>query len=245
MPIWLTAENCANINTLSDWLHTQEALCLSQEIMWRTLRNQTKGVSGFPIHTHKIKFQAFWVQMSNWLACLVRHYGYKHSLEPAPQGQHLTCRRWSLSRKPCRLLQHCCPEAALLSHNSKGKAQGSDLIDSPFWGAVLRGARWGHVERLCLPFQPGSFVGQHQAAPAWADDFGNELFAVYTHLHCTPVLHELFGKLEFFVWFVHWFRFWGKPGDTSKWPMVTSGGFFWPRTTFSPLQGRRSQWEDR
>lgn len=56
MPMWLTAYNCANVNTQADWLHTQEAFCLSQEIIQRTLRNSTKEVSGFPTHIHKIKF---------------------------------------------------------------------------------------------------------------------------------------------------------------------------------------------
>lgn len=56
MPVWLTAYNCANVNTPADWLHTQEAFCLSQEIIRRTLRNRTKEVSGFPTHIHKIKF---------------------------------------------------------------------------------------------------------------------------------------------------------------------------------------------
>lgn len=161
-------------------------------------------------------------------------------------GTSLPRCRWSLfGQTPGRVLQHWCTEARASGHKSKRKAQGSDLVDSPLGGAVLRGACRGHVERLCLPFQPGSLVGQHQAAPAGADDFRNELFAVYTDLHCTPILHELFGELEFFIWFVHRLRFWGKPGDTSKWPMVTSGGFFWPCTTFPPLQGRRSQREDR
>lgn len=35
------------------------------------------------------------------------------------------------------------------------------------------------------------------------------------------------------------------PGNAPKWPMVASGGFFWPHTTFPSLQGRRSQWKDR
>lgn len=184
--------------------------------------------------------------MNNWLTCLVPSTDMNTALRLCHKVQHsLTCCRWSLLRKtpgksPAAWLHRGRP-----GHKRKGKAQGSDLIDSPFGGAVLRGARWGHVERLCLPFQPGSFVGQHQAAPAWADDFRDELFAVYTHLHCTPILHQFFGKLEFFIWFVHRSWFWGKPGDTPKWPMVTSGGFFWPRTTFPPLQGRRSQREDR
>lgn len=69
MPVWLTAYNCANVNTPADWLHTQEAFCLSQEIIRRTLRNRTKEVSGFPTHIHKIKFWAFWVQMNKWLTC--------------------------------------------------------------------------------------------------------------------------------------------------------------------------------
>lgn len=54
--VWLTAYNCANANTPADWLHTQEAFCLSQEIIRRTVRNRTKEVSGFPTHIHKIKF---------------------------------------------------------------------------------------------------------------------------------------------------------------------------------------------
>lgn len=32
MPIWLTAYNCANINTPSDWLHTQEAFALVRRL---------------------------------------------------------------------------------------------------------------------------------------------------------------------------------------------------------------------
>lgn len=35
------------------------------------------------------------------------------------------------------------------------------------------------------------------------------------------------------------------PGNAPKWPMVASGGFFWPHTAFPSLQGRRSQWKDR
>ena len=34
------------------------------------------------------------------------------------------------------------------------------------------------------------------------------------------------------------------PGNAPEWPMVASGGFFWPHATFPSLQGRRSQWKD-
>lgn len=155
--------------------------------------SECKWTSGWPAHT------VCW---------------YEHSLEsvspvqPKPdllQTEPVKENPWGESCSTALLPARLCTQKS-------GKAQGSDLIDSPFGRAVLRGAGWGHVERLCLPFQPGSFVSQHQAAPAWADDLRNELFAVYTHLHGAPVLHELFGKLELFIGFVHRLWFWGEPG---------------------------------
>lgn len=59
----------------------------------------------------------------------------------------------------------------LMETEAKQKARGSDLVDRPFRGAVFRGSCGRHVERLRFPFQPGSLVGQRQAAPAGADDF--------------------------------------------------------------------------
>lgn len=160
--------------------------------------------------------------MTKWLTCLLPTIGwYEHSLESVSQVQP---RPDLLQTEPVKETPGKSPAALLhcpLCTQKSGKAQGSDLVDSPFWRAVLRGARRGHVERLCLPFQPGSFVSQHQAAPAWADDLGDELFAVHTHLHRAPVLHELFGKLELLIGLVHRPGFCGEPvcvcgGDRQK-----------------------------
>lgn len=205
---------------LSHWFLTWEAFSLSQEIVWRRIKNWAKEkVSGFQIHT----FTEASFKLSSSLSANEQLADLSHGFNR--HGHSSLCNNAIAVEVRSNATSHLfnetagrraglgqCSCARMPTWRQKQlQGTGSDFIDSPLGRAVLWGACWGHVEGLCFPFQPGSFVGQHQAAPAWADDFRNELFAVYAHFHGAPVLHELLGKLQLFIWSVHRLGFWGEP----------------------------------
>ena len=71
--------------------------------------------------------------MNNWLTCLVPSTDMNTALHLCHKVQHKPdlLRMEPAKENPWEVLQHGCTEAAP-GHERKGKAQGSDLIDSPF-----------------------------------------------------------------------------------------------------------------
>lgn len=147
--------------SLLGWFLTWEAFCLSQKIIWGTVRNWTKEkfLVSKSIHIHtKAGFKLLSSQCKRASGWPVMYY---QSTEHRSLWNNVMQQKPDLMQIEPINKNHKRGEIVQLSvlrvnadseHKTNWKAHSSDFIDSPLWRAVFRGAWWGHVEWLCFPF---------------------------------------------------------------------------------------------